>query len=406
MTGLGMAGGPLRVAVWHNFSSGGGKRALYYHVRGLVERGHHVVSFCTPQADQTFLPLSTLVEERVVPLDLREPKPLRVLHRARWRHTVPRIIKKMDAHCRAVADAIGDDFDVVVSTSCQYLAVTPIGTYVRPPSVLYLQEPNRRLYEALRLLPWLESSRVIRAAIRTQGHAELAAIAGYDRVLVNSRFSRESVLRAYGVRSQVCYLGIDTDLFHPPAAPERDYVVGVGSFTPEKNIGLAIEALGRVKPPRPPLVWIGDHAFSDRYVAELEQQANAAGVVFSPRRRVSDEELVALVGGARLMVYSPLLEPFGFAPLEANACGVPVVAGAEGGVREAIADGVSGLLVEPDADALAEGIERLWRNPTEAATLGASAREHVLRSWTLEAADDRFEQHLVAVAAAGAHLRD
>ena len=58
----------MRIAVWHNLNSGGGKRALYYHVKGLVERGHYVVSYCPDTVDQDFLPLSDLVEERVFPL--------------------------------------------------------------------------------------------------------------------------------------------------------------------------------------------------------------------------------------------------------------------------------------------------------------------------------------------------
>src|SRR6266446_7167318 len=46
----------VKIAVWHNLPSGGGKRALYYHVRGLVERGHTVESWCPPTADQSYLP--------------------------------------------------------------------------------------------------------------------------------------------------------------------------------------------------------------------------------------------------------------------------------------------------------------------------------------------------------------
>ena len=57
----------MRIAVWNNLPSGGGKRALYHHVKGLVERGHHVESWCPPTADRTYLPLSELVEEHVVP---------------------------------------------------------------------------------------------------------------------------------------------------------------------------------------------------------------------------------------------------------------------------------------------------------------------------------------------------
>lgn len=388
---------PLRIAVWHNLSSGGGKRALYYHVRGLVERGHHVEAWCPSSADQNYLPLSSLADEHVIPIDLSTPRPLRALTRAHLRTDIPRLMASVDRHCRVVADAIGDRFDVVLAGSCMILAVAPLARYVQPPSALYLGEPNRRLYEATLPLPWLGTSRTVRAATRKQARAELVSIAAYDRVLVNSRFTRENVLRSYGVDSYVCYLGVDGELFQPEMTAPRDYLVGVGAFIPEKNIELVLNALGQLDPPRPPLVWIGDHAISDAYVDELGALARRLDVSFTPRRSVTDDELVQLVRGARAMVYSPRLEPFGFAPLEANACGVPVIAGAEGGLRESVIDDVNGLLVEPHVDAFAAAIDRLWRHPVEAAELGAAGREHVVKNWSVNDAVERLERHLIEV---------
>ena len=60
----------MRIAVWHNLPSGGGKRALYYHVRGLVERGHSVEAWCPSTSDRNYLPLSELITEHVVPIDI------------------------------------------------------------------------------------------------------------------------------------------------------------------------------------------------------------------------------------------------------------------------------------------------------------------------------------------------
>src|SRR5258708_39613497 len=61
----------MKIAVWHNLPSGGGKRALYYHVRGLVQRGHSVESWCSPLADRSYLPLSEFVTDHVVPLEVK-----------------------------------------------------------------------------------------------------------------------------------------------------------------------------------------------------------------------------------------------------------------------------------------------------------------------------------------------
>jgi hypothetical protein len=58
----------MKIAVWHNLPSGGGKRALYDHVRAVIERGHTLESWCPPTADQSYLPLGDLIKEHVIPL--------------------------------------------------------------------------------------------------------------------------------------------------------------------------------------------------------------------------------------------------------------------------------------------------------------------------------------------------
>jgi glycosyltransferase involved in cell wall biosynthesis len=112
---------------------------------------------------------------------------------------------------------------------------------------------------------------------------------------------------------------------------------------------------------------------------------------------VSDDELIDILNRAAMMVYAPRLEPFGFTPLEANACGLPVVAVAEGGVRETVVDGINGLLVEPDEKAMARAIERLRDDKDLAYTLGRNGRKLVAEKWSLAASIDRIEQRLEEV---------
>jgi glycosyltransferase involved in cell wall biosynthesis len=114
--------------------------------------------------------------------------------------------------------------------------------------------------------------------------------------------------------------------------------------------------------------------------------------------KIDDNALIDLFNRASVMVYAPRLEPFGYSPLEANACGLPVVAVAEGGVRETIIDGVNGLLVEYDPRAMALVIARLLQEPSTARRLGATGRKLVVEKWSLEAAMERLEQHLIKVA--------
>ena len=224
----------MRIAVWHNLPSGGGKRALYEHVRGLVQRGHYVEAWCPPTASQTYLPLSPMIKEHIRPLNQLRERPERysltwVFH---YKSTLF-ALNAIEEHCRTCVDEIETGkFDVIFANACTLFRTSPIGRLTNLPSVLYLQEPNRWLFEALPKLPWEFPKRepTLRLlsvstwtskwrdlqrvwAARLQLTEEIRNAKGFSRILVNSLFSRESVLRAYGVESDVCYLGIDSDRF-------------------------------------------------------------------------------------------------------------------------------------------------------------------------------------------------
>ena len=148
------AGPAMRIAVWHNLPSGGGKRALYDHVRGLVAHGHHVEAWCPDTADQSYLPLEDIITEHVLPL----ARP----GRTKWdrRFIIPARVEPqleaIEAHCKAAANQISaGDFDILVAHPCTFFRTSPIARHVAIPSVLYLQEPFRWLYEALPKLPWV-----------------------------------------------------------------------------------------------------------------------------------------------------------------------------------------------------------------------------------------------------------
>ena len=117
------------------------------------------------------------------------------------------------------------------------------------------------------------------------------------------------------------------------------------------------------------------------------------GVAVDLQRQVSEADIVRGYQQALAMVYAPHLEPFGLAPLEATSCGTPVIAVAEGGVRESIRDGENGLLVE-DIAAMARAIDTLVEDPARARTLGARGAAMIRERWTLPHALDRLESAL------------
>ena len=289
----------MKIAVWHNLPSGGGKRALYDHVQGLVARGHTVEAWCPPTADRDYLPLNQLIQEHVV--ELQWPIKTRATDKFGITLATERRLAAMDAHCRVCAEQIGSSqFDILFANACMFFRTTSIGRFAQIPSVLYLGEPYRWLYEALPRLPWLAAPRFLgssfrpsrlKAAIvdsrdirnlRLQAREEVENAAAFRRILVNSYFSRESVLRAYGLDADVCYLGIDLAQFTDKHLPRSGSFVGLGSITPAKNVRLCIEAIATVSSPRPKLIWIAN-VVSDSYLIEMRNLAKSLDVVFETK---------------------------------------------------------------------------------------------------------------------------
>ncbi len=259
----------MRIAIWFNLPAGGAKRALYTHIKGLVDRGHHIEAWCPPAADRSFLPLSSLITEHVVPLHHGEPPWWPSGRRAALANPRP-LMDALLEHSRLCAAAMArGSFDCYLAMTCQYFGSPPIARYLPPPRALYLQEPQRWLYEANPTNPWLAPAfpdsvrervrypaRVVVGAVRSFRRAQRARFEvenarRFDVLLVNSLYSRESVLRAYGIDAEVCALGVDTERFRPTGRPKDDMVVGVGSLSTQKNAVMLIEAVGHIDRPRP-----------------------------------------------------------------------------------------------------------------------------------------------------------
>jgi glycosyltransferase involved in cell wall biosynthesis len=129
----------------------------------------------------------------------------------------------------------------------------------------------------------------------------------------------------------------------------------VSALVPYKKVDLAIQACAEA---RMPLRIVGDGP--DR--AALEDIATGEVEFLG---RLSDDAVRALYRRAAVVLF-PGEEDFGIVPLEAQACGRPVVALGRGGALETIVDGVTGLLVEEaSASAFADGIDRAVRRPFE-----------------------------------------
>jgi len=155
----------------------------------------------------------------------------------------------------------------------------------------------------------------------------------------------------------------------------RGYLLYVGTLEPRKNVETLLNAWERLHGERdepPPLVLAGDTGWRNRPLRRRLERLRPHGVRLLGR--VEPERLVRLFQGASAFCYPSLYEGFGLPPLEAMACGVPVVASRAASLPEVVGD--AGLLVEArDSRALAAEVGRVLDDPELAAELSQRGRQ-------------------------------
>jgi len=227
--------------------------------------------------------------------------------------------------------------------------------------------------------------------------ADLETVRRAEAILVNSKYSREQVMAAYGREASVAYLGVDEEQFSPQPAGSRDQeVLSIGSPVALKGHDLILKALALVPGAIRPRLRVVAPASADRDA--LAATARRLQVEIAFESQLSDRDLGTRYGRVLATVCASRMEPFGLTALESMACATPVVAIKEGGFLETVVDGETGLLVDPTPEALAAGIARLASNPAEAERLGSQARAHVLRGWTWAQSARRLEDILAGLA--------
>ncbi len=267
----------------------------------------------------------------------------------------------------AIETFVLDAYDLVISSS-HCVAKSAIAP-PRARHLCYCYTPMRYAWEQFE--EYFGAARVGRVKAAFYRPA-LAAIARWDRAtagrphayVADSQHVASRIRRYYNRPAAVVYPPVDTDFFHPDGTMPADYALIVSALVPYKRIDRAIEAC-RIA--RMPLKIVGSGSERER----LQRNAGSHVEFLGPR---SDDEVREMYRAAAVVVM-PGEEDFGIVPVEAQACGRPVVALARGGALETVVDGVTGILVQDEsAESLADGLRRALSHPFEARTI----REHAL----------------------------
>lgn len=175
---------------------------------------------------------------------------------------------------------------------------------------------------------------------------DLKSNAGVDHFIANSENVKQRILQYYDRESHVIHPPVNSAYYSAPEASPKDYYLVVSAFVPYKRIDLVIEAFNTLDRK---LIIVGSGPMDEAYRAlRVSPRINFLG-------SVPDKELRNLLAEARALIF-PTEEDFGIVPLEAQACGIPVIAYGKGGALESVKTGI--FFDAQTAESLREAVER------------------------------------------------
>jgi glycosyltransferase involved in cell wall biosynthesis len=272
-----------------------------------------------------------------------------------------------------------DGYDLVISSS--HCVAKSVITPPRTRHLCYCHTPMRYAWDQFEHYFGAGRvglvSHVARPILRHLAAWDAATGHRPDRYVANSQYVAERIRRYYNRAASIVHPPVDTSFYTPVASEPEPYFLIVSALVPYKRIDVALAAARRL---RVPLKIVGEGP--ER--ARLEANAGS-GIEFLGR--LPDTEVRELYRRATAVLV-PWEEDFGIVPVEAQACGRPVVALGRGGVLDSVQDGVNGLLVSQDDEAgWMTALARVRQTPFDPTAIRATAERF---------SRPRFQRELIA----------
>ncbi len=172
-----------------------------------------------------------------------------------------------------------------------------------------------------------------------------------DYFIANSRYIASRIKKIYGRASDVIYPPVDTDKFEAKENKDEFYLT-VSRLVPYKKVDVIVEAFSQINRK---LVLIGDGPDMDKIKSKAKKNIEILGYQ-------SNETIKHMMQNAKAFIFAAK-EDFGIAPVEAQACGTPVICYGNGGVRETVIDNVSGVyFYEQSVESLLGALDKFEHN--------------------------------------------
>ncbi len=396
----------MKIAIFHNLPSGGAKRALYNIAKFAHKKRYEINLYIPDTANESYASLKAFTDKvNIFPVNKNiinltstaiKYRILPILFKTEWIQGLIGLEKTQ----KLIAEAINrSSSDIVIVEQDRFTFSPFLLKYIEKPHIYYCPQPIRYPHEIILQKLYkpdkYTSVKTLKHFLRLIVWKKLAYIdklnASFAKfILTNSYFTKETILRIYGLNAFVSYLGVDRDVFLPMHISKENMVLSVGAITPAKGFDFLIRSIGKIKLKLRPKFIIISNKINIFEQKRLEKLALLKKVNLKIKFMVSDEELVYYYNKAKLFIYAPYLEPFGLAPLEAMACGTPVVAVKEGGVRESVLHGETGILTERDEDTFAAALSLLLEDESIRNRMSKKAIDLINYFWSLEVAGRRL----------------
>ena len=380
----------LKIAVYHNLPDGGAKKVIENIISGLKNRGHEIDIYTGEGFHSSKLSEKSSFNKLLLPLNLY-----------RYKRFSQRLASKINK----------GDYDVAIITNSKILQHPYILKYLKFPKLLISQEPLRSIYERnfqknyvyKRYYKGLDGRLVALYSLLdnlVRERPDRENLKNADRLIVNSYFSKENFLSAYGILGKVVYPGVDTTIFKPSSENKREnYILSIGIYHLVKAHDLVIKALSFIPENKRPLLKIlgfGNLDTSEKELQYLKNLRDSLGLEENVKfeKDFLGNNIINYYQNAYLTIATHFLEPFGFAPIESMACGTPVVAVKEGGFRETVKHGETGLLIERDPKELANAILYLIENKETWKRFSQKGLNWVKANFSWESAIIKIEKEL------------
>jgi len=226
------------------------------------------------------------------------------------------------------------------------------------PNLWYCLTPTRVFYDLYRSLLEREgflTGLLFRMWVFVHRRFDQRSVAKCEKIVSDSKNVQSRVKEYYGRESVVVYPPIDTKRYH--YRKNGDFWLSVNRLYPEKRVDLQIDVFREL--PKERLVIVGGYLQGDHASAYVRRIREALPPNVEIRGSLSEDELIELYANCKAFITTAMDEDFGMTPLEAMASGKPVVAVNEGGYKETIVDGKTGVLAAASESSLRHAISSL-----------------------------------------------